>query len=537
MTAAQSVAQTIVAQLDRWGVEAVFGVAGEAVIPLLDALGAQDRIKFYPARKEDAAAFMASARAKLTGRPGVCLATSGPGAVGLLNGVADAAQDRVPLLVITGQVESKYIGTHHKHYFDQQSLFRSFAAYTALLTNPASTVPVLTRALKTACAGGRVSHIAIPKDLFTRPCPAAVRPPEPYLGTRPVSDPATVEGALSILEGAARPVILAGRGARGFTAELVRFAEKWGAGIINTMPATGVVPYAHPLALGSIGPAGKGPAINAITRADLCLTVGATWWPEENTPCSLPVVQIDTDPANIGRGTPVRYGVVGSAGDVLERHWSPLRAAPRREWRREIASLRDRWRQQMKTETRCTAGPVTPQFLMATLQQAVDPGALLVMDVGNHFIWFARIYEARREQVLLSGRWRSVGFGLPAGIAAQLCQPGRQVVVLTGDGGFGMAMAELATAVQYKLPLTVVIDNNHALGLEKARMEAGHFRTVGVDLHNPNFAAYARAAGCPGYRVEHPSDLAARLREALAAETPAVVDVVTAYTAVPGTRF
>lgn len=537
MPAQQTVAQTIVEQLGQWGIKAVFGVAGDAIIPLLDALGAQDRVKFYPARREDAAAFMASAYGKLTGKPGVCIATSGPGAVSLLNGVADAAQDRVPLLVITGQVESRYLGTGHKQYFDQQSLFRTFAGYTTLLVDPQTTVEVVTRALKTAFTEGRVSQISIPKDVFTAVSPAAVRPPEPYLSTRPASELPVIDGALPILNEAARPVILAGRGARGFTRELIALAEKWEAGIVHTMPATGIVPCSHPLALGSLGLAGKGSAANALARADLCLVVGATWWPAEHAPRSLPVVQIDLEPANIGAQTPVRYGIVGHLGAILPRITARLPKVARDEWRHEISRLRDEWRERMKMETECMEAPIRPQFLVSALQQAVDPEALIVLDVGDHFVWFARVYGARREDVLVSGRWRSMGFALPAAIAAQILQPRRQVVVFTGDGGFGMAMPELTTAVQHNLPITIIVDNNRTLSMEKGRMEVGNFRTVGVDLYNPNFADYARSVGCLGFRVEQPSDLPGRLRDALDANTPALVDVLTTHAIPPGTKY
>ena len=169
------------------------------------------------------------------------------GAANLINGVADAAQDRVPLLVITSQVESWYVGTNHKQYFDHLSLYRPFTTYTTMLANPQSTVEVLTHAIKAAVTGRMVSHVSIPKDLFAMAAPAAIRPPETYLLTRPISPPEVIDGVLPILNQARQPVILAGRGTKGYTAELTAFAEQWGAGIVHTMPATGVVPCAHPL--------------------------------------------------------------------------------------------------------------------------------------------------------------------------------------------------------------------------------------------------------------------------------------------------
>lgn len=532
----QTVAETVVDQLAEWGLDAVFGVAGDAIIPLLDALGAQDRVRFYPARREDAAAFMASAYGKLTGRPGVCIATSGPGAANLINGVADAAQDRIPLLVITGQVESWYIGTNYKQYFDHLGLYRPFTTYTTMLANPQSTVEVLTHAIKAAVTRRMVSHVSIPKDLFAMAAPAAIRPPEPYLLTHPISPPEVIDGVLPILNQARQPVILAGRGTKGYTAELTAFAEQWGAGIVHTMPATGVVPYAHPLALGSLGLAGKDPAANAVARADLCLVAGATWWPPDHAPRSLPVVQIDVDPANIGVQTPVHYGIVGDVGRILPILTAQIADNPRTDWRHTIETLRREWQERMAGETGCDRGPISPQFLVRTLQDAVDPYAVIALDVGDHFVWFARVYEARYEDVLISGRWRSMGFGLPAAITARLRHPERQVVVFTGDGGFGMVMAELATVVQLYLPITIVVVNNQVLAMELNRMVVGNYRPVGVNLHNPNFADFARSVGCLGWRVEHPADLAPALREALSANQPALVDVLTANVVAPGTK-
>lgn len=531
-----NVAAALIRQLKAWGVDTVFGVAGDALIPLLDALAAEEGMKFYAARREEGAAFMASAYARLTGRPGVCMGTSGPGAVNLLNGVADAAQDRVPLVVITGQVETHYVGTGHKQYFDHQHLYKSFAAYTAQLTNPAAVSELTARALKTATAGGRVAHLSVPRDLFLAPAPGAVRPPEPYLNTAPRSSNDVVRSAAGLLSRAGRPVILAGRGARGLTRELLALAEKMGAGIINTLPATGVVPFQHPLALGGLGLAGKETAANAIARADLCLVIGATWWPREYAPASVPVVQVDITPENIGVQTPVLYGVVGDAAAVLPELTALVETVPDPEWTGYLGQLRAHWREVTARETGAEAWPAAPQRLVAALQEAIAPDAVVALDVGDHVVWFARAFEAKAQDVLVSGRWRSMGWGLPAGLAAKIVQPHRQVVVFTGDGGFTMAMAEFATAVQYHLPVTVVVANNRCLAMEKNRMIVGGYRPAGVDLTNPDFAAFARAAGGVGIRVENPPEIGAALTEALGSGRPALVDVPTDAPIPPGTK-
>ncbi|MBE0467220.1 MAG: thiamine pyrophosphate-binding protein [Candidatus Desulforudis sp.] len=531
-----NVAHTIVRQLKTWGIDVVFGVVGDAVIPLVDALDAAEGIRFSPARREDAAACMASAYAKLTGKPGVCIGTSGPGAVNLLNGVADAAQDRVPLVVITGQVDSIYVGTAYKQYFDHQTLFRSFAAYSAQLASPGAAAEVVNRALKTAVAGCRVTHVSVPRDLFSAPAPAAVRPPEPYLQTPARSPENVLAAAADILNRAEKPVILAGRGTRGLTSEVLELAEKLGAGVMYTLPATGVIPFEHPLALGGLGLAGKETAANALARADLCLMIGANWWPKEYAPSNVPVVQVDLAPENIGVQTPVAFGVVGNAAAVVPYLSARLNRAPNPEWTGYIGQLRAHWQQLMVRETGADSSPTAPQRLVRDIQNTIAPDAVIALDVGDHVVWFARVFEPVSQDVLVSGRWRSMGFGLPAGLAAKMAAPQRQVVVFAGDGGFAMSMAEFSTAVQYKLPVTVVVANNGTLAMEKNRMLVGGYRPSGVDLANPDFAAYARSAGGLGLRVERPGELPGALAEALYSGRPALVDVLTAAPVPPGTK-
>ena len=223
-------------------------------------------------------------------------------------------------------------------------------------------------------------------------------------------------------------------------------------------------------------------------------------------------------------------------GRILPILTAQIADNPRTDWCNTIETLRRDWQERMAAETTCDSGPISPQFLVRTLQDAVDPHAVIALDVGDHFVWFARVYEARYEDVLISGRWRSMGFGLPAAITAKLRHPERQVVAFTGDGGFAMVMAELATVVQLCLPITIVVVNNQVLAMELNRMVVGNYRPVGVNLHNPNFADFARSVGCLGWRVEHPADLAPALREALSANQPALVDVLTANVIAPGTK-
>ena len=536
MTNSRTVSQLILEQLGNWGVTTIFGVAGDALITLLHDLAGQDRIRFIACRHEEAAALAASAHAKFTGRPGVCVGTSGPGAVHLLNGLADADMDRVPVLALTGQVESWYMGTWRKQYFDQQTAFRPFVSYTATLAHPGAAVELVTRCLKTAVAHRRVAHLAVPKDLFAAPVHQLPRGDEPYLTASPRSDPEVYREAAARLSGAKQPVMLVGRGCRGAGEAVLNFAGQWGAGVINTLPATGVVPHEHPLALGSLGHAGKEMAREIMNLADMCLVVGATWWPEEYTP-SLPVVQLDVEPENIGIGTAVNYGVVGDAATGLPALAGQLTSSPNPKWLARISDARRRWSTEVDSEASSGGSPVDPRALMGLLDRYLADDAVIALDVGDHAIWFGKLFRPRRQEVVVSGKWRTMGFGLPAAIAVAAAGPGRQVVALVGDGGLAMTLGELATAVQYKLALTVIVCNNSMLATEKNRMLVSNLRTLGVDLHNPDFAALARACGAEGYTARTPGEVAELLPQALAAGKPALLDVLTAGTIPPGTKL
>lgn len=536
MSNTRTVSQLILEQLANWGVDTIYGVSGDAIINLLNDLGGQDRIRFIACRHEEAAALAASAQAKYTGRPGVCVGTSGPGALHLINGLADADTDRVPVLAITGQVESWYMGSWRKQYFDQQTAFRPFVAYSATLAHPGAAVELVTQLLKTAVARRRVAHLAVPKDLFAAPVHLLPRGDEPYLYTGRCSDPEVYREAAARLSAARRPVMLVGRGCRGATEQVLSFAQRWGAGIINTLPATGVVPHGHQLALGTLGHAGKEMARAIIYEADLCLVVEATWWPEENTP-NMPVIQLDREPENIGIGTAVNYGVVGDAITALPALEQQLTGSPNPEWLGRIAEARRLWEAEAESEATSQGSPVDPRVLMALLERHLAEDAVIALDVGDHTIWFGKLFRPRRQEVLVSGKWRTMGFGLPAAIAAKLTSPGRQVVALVGDGGLAMSLGELLTAAQYNLAITVVVLNNGILATEKNRMLVSSLRTIGVDLHNPDFAALARACGAEGFTARTPDEVAEMLPRALASGRPAVLDVLTAGTIPPGTKF
>ncbi|WP_159438639.1 thiamine pyrophosphate-binding protein [Desulforamulus ferrireducens] len=532
-----TVAQVMVQQLISWGIKHVFGVVGDSTFYFLDALARQSAIKFYAVRHEETAALMASAYAKLTGEMAVCTGTSGPGLVHLLNGLADAQKDGVPLLAITGQVARQDVGTHQKQYLDQQSLVHSLVSYTCLLSDPQATVKVLNQAYKKAITQRMPAHISVPMDVFQLPCEEQIRQPEPYLFTRMISDHHTLKGVLPWLERAERPVILAGVGARGAGQQVRALAEKWGAGVIHTLGGIGVIPGTHPLALGGLGHAGSWAAAEILQQADLCLRIGVNWWPEKYISKHIQVIEIDAQAANIGAGSNVAYGLVGDAAQLLPELTNLLSKKERRPWQETLAKAHRDWHNQVAQEAAQSGGFVPPARIVQVMSQLLHAEAVVCLDTGDHTIWFGRNFIPQNQRVLLSGKWRTMGFALPAALAAKLARPARQVVALVGDGGMGMLLADFTTAVKYDLPVVILVVNNGGLIEEKNRMLTGNLIPAGVSLHNPNFAAFAQACGGAGFWVNDASQLEDTLTRALQCNKPAIVDIISDGTTIPGTTI
>jgi len=525
-----NLAEYTLKQLAAWGVRRVYGVMGDAILTLMDALGRQGDIQFVQVRHEAAAGFMASAEAKLTGGLAACIGTSGPGLANLINGLGDAYADRVPLLVLTGQVESYKVGTDVKQDVNQQALVQGLAGYTAQVTAPGAAPAILARALKTAVAEGRVAQVSVPKDYWGAQVDAPFHPPEPFLTAPPVPAPAVVAEAAGWLRGARRPVILAGHGARGGARELLALAEAWGGGVILALGAKGMLPGAHPLVLGGVGTGGSDAAHRALQECDLVLVAGSTWWPADYMPAGVPVIQIDRCPANIGAKTPVAYGLPGDCREIL-RGLLAAGVVRRVEWISRLEVLKQEWEATLGREAEAgdPGGPVSPARLVRALEEAIAGNTVITVDTGDHLLWFNRHFRGSgQQQVLFSGTWRTMGFALPAAAAARLARPQAPALALVGDGGLTMQLGELAVPAQLGLDLTVVVARNGALALEEFKARSEGLTPFGHTLNNPDFAAVTRAFGWQAWKAESPGDLEPALRAALAHPGPALVDVNTA---------
>ena len=483
---------------------------------------------------EITAAFMASAQAKLTGELGVCVATSGPGTANLLNGLMDAKKDRVPVLALTGQVASYNLDTDYKQTADENLLLTPAAGFSGLAATPEAANDLLVKALRTAVAQGSPVHLAITKDIWSQPVDQPVRPPEPYLMTKPHSGPEVIAGVFPLLNGAERPVILAGRGAVGLGPLLLDLAAHWESGIILTMPAKGAVPGEHPLVLGGLGPGGSAAASRMLAEADLLLIAGATWWPELYLPERLQIVQIDTAVENIGGKIPVAYGLAGDLRLLLPSLRQGIVKKEKPLWRQRLAEFKADWQAEIRPELEEEGTPVPPGRVIRALERTVKEDAIICLDVGDHTVWFNRLFNGTRQKVLLSGNWRSMGFALPAALSAKIVRPEQQVVALAGDGGLAQSLPDFVTAVRYRLPLTVIVLKNEWLAMERDRMELLALDPWVTRLVTPDFAAFAEACGGKCYTIHDSAQLEEIFALALNSQEPAIVQVQTAAPVFPG---
>ncbi|TLS35372.1 thiamine pyrophosphate-binding protein [Pseudalkalibacillus caeni] len=532
----KSVSQLILEQLKVYGVKRIYGVVGDAILGLMDAITKQSEIKFIAVKHESVAAMMASAEAKLTGGIGVCAATSGPGITNLLNGLGDAYSDKAPVLAITGQVPSTKIGTDYKQFVDQQELIKPFASYSSLLAHPDAVIDILSKALHKSLVKGAVTHISVPKDMFTMASTAQIKQKPTLLRGITNFEESGLQPAIDIMNTAQRPIILAGVGSRNASKTVEELAEKWGAGILVSLGAKGFIPDTSPHLLGAIGQGGNPYAPSVFKNADVVLLAGDTWWPEGYVPQNARIIQIDFMHENIGKGIPVELGIVGDAGEVLPLLTNSLNGRTNENWMDEVKKAKSTWDIQNEQEGNQIGSPIHPARIVRSIENAVADDAIITLDTGDVTVWMNRNFRPKQQFMLFSGDWRTMGYGLPAALAAKLCAPEKQVISVVGDGGLEMTLADLITAVRYKIDINIIVFNNQALQMERDKMIVDGLLQQGVDLTNPDFVKVAEACGLKGYKVETEAELEEILKLAISTNGPTLVDVDTAPIIHPETK-
>ena len=535
---AQTAADILIDVLQEWGVDTVFGLPGDGINGIMEALRKrQESIRFIQVRHEEAAAFMACAYAKFTGRLGVCLATSGPGGLHLLNGLYDAKLDGQPVLAITGMPYHDLIGTHTQQDVELDKVFADVAAYSVRIMGPTHVENVAHLACRTALLRRGVAHITFPVDLQDREIKhERSKRNIPGHTSDVLSQSARLphEGDLAqaadLLNQGKKIVILAGRGALSAGVELEQLADTLGAPIVKALLGKAAVPDDSPYTTGTIGLLGTRPSQEAMEECDTLVMVGTSFPYIEflPKPGKARGIQIELDPTRVGLRYPVDVGLVGDSRRTLQALLPMLQRHDDRSFLETAQRRMAEWWALMEERGTRPDVPMKPQVIAWELGNRLRSDAIVCSDSGTIATWWARQIRVKRGQMYsLSGTLASMANGLSYAIAAQVAHPDRQVIAFVGDGGFSMLMAEFVNCVKYKLPIKVVIINNGSLGMIKwEQMVFLGNPEYGCELQQIDFAAFARACGATGFTVEDPAQCGAVLDQALAAPGPVIVDAI-----------
>ncbi|MED1171091.1 pyruvate oxidase [Bacillus inaquosorum] len=521
--------QAMTELLEQWGVDHVYGIPGDSINEFIEELRHErNQLKFIQTRHEEVAALAAAAEAKLTGKIGVCLSIAGPGAVHLLNGLYDAKADGAPVLAIAGQVSSGEVGRDYFQEIKLEQMFEDVAVFNREVHSAETLPDLLNQAIRTAYSKKGVAVLSVSDDLFAE-----------KIKREPVyTSPVYIEGNLEpkkeqlvtcaqYINNAKKPIILAGQGMKKAKRELLAFADKAAAPIVVTLPAKGVVPDKHPHFLGNLGQIGTKPAYEAMEECDLLIMLGTSFPYRDYLPDDKPAIQLDSDPAKIGKRYPVTAGLVCDSALGLRELTEYIERKEDRRFLNACTEHMQHWWNEIEKDETEAATPLKPQQVVARLQEAAADDAVLSVDVGTVTVWMARHFKMNANQDFIVSSWlATMGCGLPGAIASSLAEPERQAIAVCGDGGFSMVMQDLPTAVKYKLPITVVILNNENLGMiEYEQQVKGNIDYV-TKLQNVDYAAFAESCGAKGIKVTRAEELAPAFHEALHADQPTVVDVM-----------
>jgi pyruvate dehydrogenase (quinone) len=532
--AVNNVADLLVATMEQAGVKRIYGIVGDSLNGLTEALRRRNTIEWVHVRHEEVAAFAAAGEAEITGQLAVCAGSCGPGNLHLINGLFDAHRSRVPVLAIAAQIPSGEIGGGYFQETHPQNLFRECSHYCELISDASQLPYVLENAIRAAVGLRGVSVIAIPGDVaFRAPPKRALATARGLALAAPKVAPADseVKALAALLNGAERITVFCGRGCAGAHAELMKLCEALKSPMVHALGGKDHVEYDNPYDVGMTGFIGFSSGYAAMHACDVLLMLGTDFPYKQFFPTDCQIAQVDIRPENLGRRCKLDLGVVGDVRLTIEALLPLLKTKTERRHLDNAMAHYKKAREGLDSLAQSTPGKklIHPQYLARVVSEEAADDAIFTFDVGTPVVWAARYLKmnGRRRMVgsLIHG---SMANAMPQAIGAQAAQPGRQVISLSGDGGFTMLMGDLITLTQSKLPVKVVIFNNGVLGFVALEMKASGFVDTNVDLQNPDFAAMARAMGIQARRVEDPGELPGAVKEMLAHNGPALLDVVTA---------
>ncbi|MGZ8880066.1 MAG: biosynthetic-type acetolactate synthase large subunit [Halobacteriota archaeon] len=522
-------AKAVIKSLEYEHVDTIFGIPGGVIIPIYDELYQQDAITHYLVRHEQAAAHAADGYARATGKVGVCMATSGPGATNLVTGIATAYMDSVPLVAVTGQVTTDLIGYDAFQEADITGITQPITKHNYLIRD-ASEIPQTIKEAFHIASTGRPGPVLVdvPKDVQTTTVPFDYPKKVHLPGYQPTYDghPGQIKRAAKAISEAHRPVIYVGGGAKisGASEEVRALAEAILAPVTMTLMGMGVLPAEHPLSLGMLGMHGTRYANYAVTESDLIIAIGARFDDRVTGKIAsfapnAKIIHIDIDPAEIGKNVRVDIPIVGDVKRVLQKLMPMLQQTRTKEWMEKVHT----WKREYPLEFEETG--LKPQYVVREISR-LCPDAIVCTEVGQHQMWAAQYFSHRHPRNFISsGGLGTMGYGFPASIGAKIGRPDETVFDLAGDGSFTMNCQELATAVAYDVQVKVAIFNNGYLGMVRQWQELFYDRRYSATkLSEINFVKLADAFGAHGIRVDSPSEVAPAIKEALSVPKPVIID-------------
>ncbi|SES23362.1 ubiquinone-dependent pyruvate dehydrogenase [Rhizobium sp. NFR03] len=529
---AKTAADLVTEVLHQAGVRRIYGLVGDSLNAMTESLRKRGDIDWVHVRHEEVAAFAAGAEAALTGDLAVCAGSCGPGNLHLINGLFDCHRSRVPVLAIAAQIPSQEIGRNYFQETKPEELFRACSDYCELVSHPEQLPGILETAIRSALGNRSVSVVVIPGDIALSAYEAPISAAAGLRLAAPVVTPAAAElGALAeILNKGERVTLFCGRGCAGAHDRVVQLAEALKAPIVHALGGKEHVEWDNPYDVGMTGLIGFKSGYQALMDCDTLLMLGTDFPYRQFFPKDVTIAQVDLRPENIGRRTPLALGVVGDIGATIEGLLPRLDRKTDETFLKKSLANYKKARKGLDDLATGTPGrkPIHPQYLTKVISEQAADDAVFTFDVGTVTVWAARYLKMNgRRRMLGSLAHGSMANAMPQAIGAQAAFPGRQVISLSGDGGFTMLMGDFLTLAQQNLPVKVVIYNNGSLGFVALEMKGGGFLEFGTDLKNPNFALMAQAMGIHAIRVEDPGQLEDAVASVLAHPGPALLDVVT----------
>lgn len=530
--AKQNVAEQFVDILVRAGVKRLYGVVGDSLNPVVDAIRRTPALDWIQVRHEETAAFAAGAEAQITGSLAACAGSCGPGNLHLINGLYDAHRSMAPVLALASHIPSSEIGLGYFQETHPDQLFRECSHYSELISNPKQMPRLLQTAIQHAVGRSGVSVVSLPGDIASLPAPDKAA--ETALVTsRPTVRPGDdeIDALVRMIDAADRVTLFCGSGTAGAHAEVMQFAERIKAPVGHALRGKEWIQYDNPYDVGMSGLLGYGAAYEATHECDLLILLGTDFPYNAFLPDDVKIVQVDVRPEHLGRRSRLDLAIWGDVRETLRCVVPRVRAkTDRRFLDKMLKKHADALEGVVKAYTRKVEKhvPIHPEYVASVIDELADGDAVFTVDTGMCNVWAARYLSPNgRRRIIGSFSHGSMANALPQAIGAQFTDRNRQVVSLSGDGGFSMLMGDFLTLVQYDLPVKVVVFNNSSLGMVELEMLVAGLPSYGTTNKNPDFAAIARAAGAYGVRVEKPKQLASALKGAFKHKGPALVDVVT----------